>query len=60
VLARRPGEDQEGTYLELKSRGILVRYFPVPELRDALRITVGTDEEIGALLNALEEIPPAV
>jgi histidinol-phosphate aminotransferase len=60
VLARRPGEDQERTYLELKGRGILVRYFPVPELRDALRITVGTDEEIGALLKALEEIPPAV
>jgi histidinol-phosphate aminotransferase len=60
VLARRPGEDQERTYVELKRRGILVRYFPVPELRDALRITVGTDEEIGALLNALEGIPPAV
>jgi histidinol-phosphate aminotransferase len=56
VLARRPGQDQERTYLELKGRGILVRYFPVPELRDALRITVGTDEEIGTLLQALDEV----
>ncbi|MGD0947812.1 MAG: histidinol-phosphate transaminase [Candidatus Binatia bacterium] len=59
VLARRPGESQESRYLQLKRRGILVRYFPVPELRDALRITVGTDEEIGALLRALEDIAPA-
>ena len=56
VLARRPGEDQEGTYVELKRRGILVRYFPVPELHDALRITVGTDEEIAALLRALDDV----
>ena len=56
VLARRPGEDQEGTYLELKRRGLLVRYFATPELRDALRITVGTDEEIAALQRALREI----
>lgn len=56
VLARRPGDDQEGNYLELKHRGILVRYFAIPELRDALRITVGTDEEIATLLRTLEEI----
>jgi histidinol-phosphate aminotransferase len=40
----------------LAARGILVRYFAVPGLDDALRITVGTDEEIAALLAALREI----
>ena len=40
----------------LKQRRILVRYFATPELRDALRISVGTDAEIDALVNALEEM----
>ncbi len=56
VLARRPGVNQEPVYRALKQRGILVRYFPAPDLCDALRITVGTDAEIEALLAALREI----
>ncbi|MEO8602155.1 MAG: histidinol-phosphate transaminase [bacterium] len=53
VLARRLGVDQRPVYEALKARKILVRYFAVDGLRDALRITVGTDEEIDALLAAL-------
>jgi histidinol-phosphate aminotransferase len=56
VLARRRGEDMEDTYLRLKSKGILIRYFPTPALRNTLRITVGTDEEIVALLQAVDEL----
>ena len=56
VLARRPGHRLEGLYGDLKARGVLVRYFPTPELHDAVRITVGTDAEIDTLLAALEEI----
>ena len=56
VLARRPGENQHATFDSLRGRGILVRYFDIPGLRDALRITVGTDEEIDALLAALTEL----
>ncbi len=56
VLARRPGVDQRGVYEGLKARAILVRYFATPELYDAVRITVGTDDEIDALLAALREI----
>ncbi len=56
VLARRPGIDQRATYEALKARRILVRYFATPELRDALRISVGTDAEIDALLRALQEV----
>jgi len=48
VLARRPGRSLLPVKEALQSRGILVRYFP--ELPDALRITVGTDEEIDRLL----------
>ena len=57
VLARRPGRNLEGVYHGLKGRGILVRYFSVAELADALRITVGTDAEIDALLAALDALP---
>lgn len=37
----------------LRRRGILVRYFSMRLLDDGLRITVGTDQEIDALLEAL-------
>jgi histidinol-phosphate aminotransferase len=53
VLARRRGVDQAPVARALSERGILVRHFAVPELQDALRITVGTDEETAALLTAL-------
>lgn len=56
VLARQPGRDQRAIYEALKQRRILVRYFATAELRDALRITVGTDDEVDALLAALDAI----
>ena len=56
VLARKPGVDQRPVLDALKQRRILVRYFATPELRDALRISVGTDEEIDALVGALGAI----
>ncbi len=56
VLARRQGKSMEGVYLALKEQGILVRYFNTPELFDALRITVGTDEECRALVEAIGNI----
>jgi histidinol-phosphate aminotransferase len=56
VLARRPGEDLGALYEGLKRRGVLVRYFPTPDLRDALRITVGTDDEIAVLVRVLEQL----
>lgn len=56
VLARRAGADQRPVLEALKQRRILVRHFATPELYDALRITVGTDAEIDALLRALGEL----
>jgi histidinol-phosphate aminotransferase len=56
VFARRPGRNVKALYEGLKSRGILVRHFDVPELEDGLRITVGTDEEVDRLLAALHEV----
>ncbi|MFN8544017.1 MAG: histidinol-phosphate transaminase [Candidatus Binatia bacterium] len=53
VLARRRGSDQAPICRALAERGILVRHFAQPGLREALRITVGTDAEIATLLEAL-------
>jgi len=57
ILARRAGgRSARPIYEELKRRRILVRHFDTPRLADCLRITVGTDAEIAALLGALGEI----
>jgi histidinol-phosphate aminotransferase len=53
VLCTVPGGDGRRAYLDLKQRGILVRFFDKPGLRDKLRITVGTREDDDALLAAL-------
>jgi histidinol-phosphate aminotransferase len=44
-----------GAYQFLKDRGILIRYFSPRLLDDGLRVSVGTDAEIDALLAALKE-----
>jgi len=41
---------------ELENRGILVRYFDQPLLRNSLRISVGKPEHTDALIKALKEI----
>lgn len=57
VLARWDGDPHAYTLFDmLRERGILVRYFAAPRLEDCLRITVGTEEECDALLNALRQI----
>jgi histidinol-phosphate aminotransferase len=54
VLARWSGTPSaRDLYLKLKDRGIFVRWFNARRLDNALRITVGTDAEIDALLDAL-------
>ena len=56
VLARRPGVDQAPVAAALAARGVLVRHFATPRLCDALRITVGTDDEIDVLLSELADL----
>ena len=57
VFARvRPPANARELYLALKKRKVLVRYFDRPGLDDALRITVGSDAEINALLKHLKKL----
>jgi histidinol-phosphate aminotransferase len=52
LLARPPRFPAEQWLAQLRARKILVRWFRVPELKDYLRISVGTDAEMDALVAA--------
>jgi len=43
-------------YQALRDRGIIVRHFKLPRISEFLRITIGTDEQSGELVTALQEI----
>ncbi len=58
VLARFNRMPAKELYQALKDRGILVRYFDAPRLRDCLRITIGTDKQMQTLLAAMRDICP--
>jgi histidinol-phosphate aminotransferase len=54
VLAETGERAAREVYEGLKQRRILVRYFDQPRIDNALRITIGTEPEMAALVNALE------
>jgi histidinol-phosphate aminotransferase len=56
VFASPPDRDGRRVYEALYARKILVRYFADPLLAHGLRITIGTDAEMEAMLAALKEI----
>jgi histidinol-phosphate aminotransferase len=56
VMARKKEQNLKTVYERLKSKKILVRYFDVPGLQDSLRITVGTPQEVRALLKEMKAI----
>jgi histidinol-phosphate aminotransferase len=56
VLARPPGPPAEQWLGLLREQKILVRWFSYPEVRDYLRITIGTDREASALIRAVRAI----
>ena len=53
VFARKPGTAGEEIYLRLKEKKILVRYFNKEGISDFVRITIGTDEEMQKLFEAM-------
>jgi histidinol-phosphate aminotransferase len=53
LFARPPDGDAKKVFDRLRDRKIFVRYFPGPRTAPYLRITIGTDAEIDALLAAL-------
>lgn len=56
VLAKTGAIGGKELYKKLKDRGVLVRHFDDERIKDFVRITVGTDEEIDALLAAVDGV----
>ena len=56
VFAKNPAIDGKELYLRLKEVGILVRYFDKERLREYNRITIGSREQMDALLTAIKQI----
>jgi histidinol-phosphate aminotransferase len=56
VFARIPNHDLSSLAGALRRKNILVRHFNSPELRDGLRISIGTQAEMNALYHALENL----
>lgn len=56
IFARHPDAKGEYLYKELKNRGILVRHFNSAGIEDYVRITIGTNEQMAALLKELSDI----
>ena len=54
-LYAKPPVDCGTLYQNLRNKGILVRYFNKPVLNEYLRITIGTDDEMKALIEAIKE-----
>jgi len=56
VFARKERIPGKEIYLKLKERGILVRHFDAEKVRDFVRITIGTQEDMERLLHELKSI----
>ncbi|MBR4057058.1 MAG: histidinol-phosphate transaminase [Oscillospiraceae bacterium] len=56
LFASHPAIDGKTLYTELKRRGILVRHFDKPRISPYVRITVGTAEQMDALIRTIGEI----
>jgi histidinol-phosphate aminotransferase len=56
VFARHPQRDAGELALALRTKAIIVRHFRLPRIDQHLRITIGTEAECTALIEALKEI----
>lgn len=56
IFARNPALSGKDYYLALKERGILVRWFDKERIRGFVRITIGTKEQMKALIDTTREI----
>ena len=56
IFAGKKGLGGETIYRRLKEAGILVRYFNTKGIRDFVRITIGTHEEIKTLIGSIKTL----
>ena len=56
VFAKHPNHNAAKLFQALRERDIIVRYFTSPRINEYLRISIGTDQEMDAFINAITEI----
>ncbi len=56
VLAAHPEKNAKEVFEKLRDKNIFIRYFNLPRIDNCLRITIGTDEEMETMFEALKEI----
>ena len=56
VMAKPTGIAAEDLFAQLRQHKIIVRYFNKPRISEYLRISIGTDQEMQALITAIKEI----
>lgn len=56
LFARHERLDGETVYKMLREKGVLVRHFSAPRIKDYNRITVGSMEQMQALVSVIKEI----
>jgi len=56
IFTRPPGPSAETWARQLRAQKILVRWFDAPELRDSLRISIGTPAEMKTFVQAAKKI----
>ena len=56
LFITKDGFDARSVYQSLKEQKILIRHFNLPKIKNYLRITIGTDEQMDMLLDALNTI----
>ena len=56
VFARHPAHAGEALAQALRERSVIVRHFAKPRIDPFLRITVGTEAQCQALIDALNDI----
>jgi len=58
LFIRHPKVAARQLFDSLRAGGILVRHFAQPRVEDYLRVTIGTDDEMEALVSTLEPLLP--
>lgn len=56
ILTKTQAIGGKALYQALKKRGILIRHFDKPRLRDYIRVTIGTETEMQAFVSAVKQI----
>lgn len=56
LFAAHPKADGKEIYLRLKKKGVLIRHFDAPRLRQYNRITVGSREQMEIFIEKLKEV----